>query len=131
MKQRRDMPPAMGGTSLLVSFAVLLLTVLALLCLSQSRAEQNRAEASAQAVAEFYAADMEAEKILARLRSGESVPGVREEQGICFYSCPVSAVQTLYVEVEKDTWTILRWETVVHPEQPNEALPVWAGQKED
>ncbi|MDE6259259.1 MAG: hypothetical protein K2M42_00085 [Oscillospiraceae bacterium] len=69
-------PPALGGSSLLVAFAVLALTVFALLSLSTVRADVRLADASAQAVADYYAADCAAQEILARLRNGEAVEGV-------------------------------------------------------
>ena len=55
-------PPAVGGVSLLVVFAVLCLTVFALLSLSTVRADARLSEASAQSVADYYAADCEAQK---------------------------------------------------------------------
>lgn len=70
-------PPALGGSSLLVAFAVLALTVFALLSLSTVQADVRLADASAQAVSDYYAADCEAQEILARLRSGETVEGLK------------------------------------------------------
>ena len=127
MKKHDAVPPFLGGTSLLVSFGVLLLTLLALLSLNQVWAERNRSEASEKAVAEYYAADIEAEKILAMLRSGVEVEGAVNINGIWHYSCPISQDQTLWVKVDGETWEILRWEAVAHPEAPGEALPVWEG----
>ncbi|MBD5133272.1 MAG: hypothetical protein HDT38_02190 [Clostridiales bacterium] len=69
-------PPALGGSSLLVAFAVLALTVFALLSLSTVRADVRLADASAKAVEDYYAADVKAQEILARLRNGETVEGV-------------------------------------------------------
>lgn len=69
-------PPALGGSSLLVAFAVLALTVFALLSLSTVQADVRLADASAQAVEDYYAADCQAQEILARLRNGETVEGV-------------------------------------------------------
>ena len=46
-------PPALGGISLLVVFAVLCLTVFALLSLSTVRADERRSDASAQAVTNY------------------------------------------------------------------------------
>lgn len=69
-------PPALGGSSLLVAFAVLALTVFALLSLSTVKADVRLADASAKAVEDYYAADTKAQEILARLRAGETVEGV-------------------------------------------------------
>ena len=46
-------PPAVGGVSLLVVFAVLCLTVFALLSLTTVRADVRLADASAQAVSDY------------------------------------------------------------------------------
>ena len=127
MKKERFSPPAVGGTSLLVSFAVLLLTMLALLSLSQARSDRRLAEKTAENVRAYYAADLEAQKTYARLRSGEDVPGVTETGGRWCCSFPITQYQTLFVEIDPVTLEVLRWQTISHPEAPNENLPVWAG----
>ena len=66
MDERRDsFPPAVGGSSLLVIFAVLCLTVFALLGLATVQANSRLSDASAQTVSGYYAADCQAETILA------------------------------------------------------------------
>lgn len=128
-KAERLSPAAVGGSSLLVIFAVVCLTVLALLSLSTALAEKRMAEGAHRAVIAWYEADLEAERIFARLRNGECVPGVVEEAGLCRYSCPVSDYQQLEVELQKtaEGWTVLRWQAVAYPEAVNETLPVWNG----
>ena len=129
MKRERMTAPAIGGSSLLVIFAVLCLTVFALLSLSTAQAEKRLADAAAQSVTDYYAADLEAEKIFARLRLGEVVDGVRIDGGCYRYECPISESQTLEVELEKTehTWHILRWQVIAHSGPVSEALPVWDG----
>ena len=130
MKRREKIAaPAVGGSSLLVAFAVLCLTVFALLALTTARAEKRLSDQAAQAVADYYRADLEAERIFARLRAGESVPGVQEEQGIYRYHCPVSRNQTLWVELGRsgDCWRVIRWQTTASSEEINQNLPVWDG----
>jgi hypothetical protein len=68
--------PAIGGSSLLVIFAVLCMTVFALLSLRTAQAEKQVADAAAQGVRQYYAADLQAQEIYARLRAGETVSGV-------------------------------------------------------
>ena len=85
MKHHRISPPAIGGSSLLVSFALLALTVFALLSLSTVQAEKRMADAAAQSVTDYYAADLEAERIFARLRSGETVAGVAVDGNVYRY----------------------------------------------
>ena len=53
-------PPAIGGASLLAVFAVLCLTVFVLLSLTTVEADRRLAEAAAQAVTDYYAADCQA-----------------------------------------------------------------------
>lgn len=128
-RKERISPPAIGGSSLLTIFAVLCLTVFALLSLSTVQAEKRLSDAAAEAVTAYYEADLEAERIFAKLRAGEKVPGVRQQDGRVMYTCPVSESQTLVVELEKteDTWTILRWQAVAQPGEIHETLPVWDG----
>lgn len=130
MKQKTAFsPPAIGGSSLLVIFTVLCMTVFALLSLSTSLAQQRLADASIQAVTAYYEADLQAEEILARLRNGELPAGVEESGGIFRYTCPISRNQWLMVEVRRrsDGWQVLRWQAVALPEAADPALPVWDG----
>ena len=82
-------PPALGGISLLVVFAVLCLTVFALLSLSTVRADQRLSDASARAVQAYYAADCQAQEILARLRFGETPEEVWTDGTLCGYAVPI------------------------------------------
>ena len=100
MDERRDsFPPAVGGSSLLVIFAVLCLTVFALLGLATVQANSRLSDASAQTVSGYYAADCQAETILAQLRSGTVPEGVSVRGDVYSYTCPISDTQTLQVEV--------------------------------
>ncbi len=54
----RFSPPMVGGSSLLIIFAVLCLTVLAMLSLSTARNNDQLSRASADSVAAYYAADV-------------------------------------------------------------------------
>lgn len=75
--ERKDSaPPMTGGSSLLVIFSVLCLTVFALLALSTAQADGRLGEAAAEAVKDYYRADTEAQTVLAKLRSGEVPEGV-------------------------------------------------------
>lgn len=129
-------PPAVGGSSLLVVFAVLCLTVFALLSLSTVRADVRLADASAQAVADYYAADCRAQEILARLRNGERPEGVAfSGSGLLYadYAVPISETQELQVQVllrgmADAEYTILRWQAVpVGDWEIDEGLDLWDG----
>lgn len=123
-------PPLVGASSLLVIFAVLCLTVFALLSISTVRADQRLSDHAAEAVEEYYTADCAAEEILARLRAGERPEGVGEEKGVYTYARPISDTQTLVVEVAVDgaQYTILRWQAVSAADwKADDTLPVWSG----
>jgi hypothetical protein len=128
-KTHRMSAPAIGGSSLLVIFAVLCLTVFALLSLSTAQAEKRMSDASAQALTAYYAADLEAEQIFARLRAGENVPGVQENAGLYSYSCPISEYQVLEVGLEnkENIWRVCRWQVIARSGAVSETLPVWNG----
>ena len=130
-KQHSFSPPPVGGCSLLVIFAVLTLNVFALLGLSTVQAEQRLAQASAQAVSDYYAADLQAEQLFSRLRSGEIPPQVQHKDGTYRYACPITQQQTLMVELQfsADEWQVLRWQAVTLPQgsTADELLNVWDG----
>lgn len=124
---------ALGGSSLLMVFGVLCLTVFALLCLSSVQAEWRLSQAAANSAAAYYDAENEAEEIFARLRLGEPVPGVEEKDGIHRYSCPISENSRLEVTLSKkgENWMVLRWQVVTEVKERAEAyLPLWTGGQE-
>lgn len=133
-------PPALGGSSLLVAFAVLALTVFALLSLSTVQADVRLADASALAVTDYYAADCQAQEILARLRNGEMPVRVSSHSydswhtGTRYtYAVPISDTQELQVEVilYGTDYEILRWQAVPIGEwEPDDHLGVWIGEEE-
>lgn len=131
--KKTDAPAPVGGSSLLVIFAVLCLAVFAVLSLSSVRAEGRLSEASAEAVRAYYLADCEAEEILAQLRAGNVPDGVTTEGNRYRYECVVSDTQKLSVEVEADgdAYRILRWQTeAVGQWQAEDELQVWDGSTE-
>ena len=71
MSQERVKLPAVGGSSLLVIFTVLCLTIFALLGLETVRADCRLTDAAAQSVASYYSADAQAESIVSVLRTGQ------------------------------------------------------------
>ena len=137
MDENRSSPPAVGGSSLLVMFAVLCLVIFALLSLSTMTADVSLSQRSAQAVAEYYAADWEAERILALLRQGQVLESVEEsaaEDGTVSYryAVEISGTQELRVQVDFDKdrihYDIAQWQQVSTGDwQPEEELPVYTG----
>ena len=130
---RKEAPPAVGGSSLLIIFAVLCLTIFALLSLSTVQADRRMAEASLNASRSYYEADTKAEQILALLRQGELPDGVIKDNDVYRYRCEVSDVQALEVEVRVNgaTYQVLRWQLVSTAEwETDDSLNVWNGSME-
>lgn len=127
----RFSPPALGGVSLLAAFAILCLTVFALLSLSTVQADRRLADASAQSVADYYAADCRAQQILAQLRQGETPQGVEQEGSIFRYTTPISETQLLSVAVRLTgrDYEILEWQAGSASQwQADDSLDVWDGE---
>ena len=114
MRKTRSIAPLPGAGSLLTMFSVLCLTVFALLSISTVRTQQTLSDAAFAAVEGYSAADAAAEEVLARLRSGEIPDGVREQDGVYRYACPISDTAELEVEVKVSgaEYTVLRWQAV-------------------
>ncbi|MBR2852660.1 MAG: hypothetical protein IKB91_09800 [Anaerotignum sp.] len=129
-KKQRLSVPVVGGSSLLVIFAVLCMTVFALLSLSTVLADGRLNQASVEAVSAYYTADTQAEEIFARVRQGELPEEVTEKNGIYTYSCPISENQALQVELQKTAagWKVLRWQAVVTAEWEEDTLNLWDGE---
>ena len=127
-KDPRFSPPAVGGSSLLTIFAVLLITIFALLCLSTVQAERRLSDHAARSVTGYYRADNEAECIFAQLRSGHVPPQVVRTGDTYRYTCPISGGQVLYVELFRtgETWEVLRWQAMATVQLPeDQTLPLW------
>ena len=134
-------PPALGGASLLVIFAVLALTIFALLSLSTVRAHGRLSEASAQAVQDYYAADCKAQECLARLRTGEdaqdmgvitistTISDYSNRRGtIYYYTVPISDTQELQVAVRVNgtDYEVLRWQAAPIGEwETDDGMELW------
>lgn len=121
--------PAVGGSSLLVIFSVLCLVILALLTLTTAQAEKRLSDSNLSACTTYYEADRHAEEIFARLRAGQMPEGVQRIDDHYHYSIPITAYQSLQVQLQhQDGWQVLRWQTVVtsYPDI-DETLPVWNG----
>ena len=128
MNRKTKLSVPIGGSSLLVIFSVLCLTVFALLVLATVKANDRMSSESIQAVTEYYKADLEAEQILGELRAGRKVAGVTEKDGLYVYSCEISDTQVLSVvaQVEGENYTIYQWKAVSSKQwSPEEYIKVW------
>jgi len=131
MSQERVKLPAVGGSSLLVIFTVLCLTVFALLGLETVRANCRLTDAAADSVASYYAADAQAESIVALLRTGEIPDYVLQDEDVCTFACTAGDTQALVVSVRivGDDYEILSWQSVPSAEwQAADSLNVWSGE---
>ena len=136
-KRETFSPPAVGGISLLVAFAVLCLTVFALLSLATVQADRRLADSAVQGVADYYAADCKAQETLARLRNGETPVEAESHsydswhRGTRYtYAVPISDSQELDVEVivDGEEYEILRWQAQYTGEwETVEGLDLWDG----
>lgn len=152
-EKKKTAPPAVGGSSLLTVFAVLALTVFALLSLSTVKADVRLADSAARAVTDYYAADCRAQEILARLRNGEKPEGVTFQAGtvkvlrtepdtpgfdrqdvpvhIAEYAVPISETQELQVEVllQGADYEVVRWQAASSVEwMGSDSFTVWDGE---
>lgn len=131
MKQKRRISiPAFGGSSLLVIFAVLCLTLFALLGLSSAQASERMNRAAVESVTAYYAADFEAERTLALLRQGSVPENVQKEGNIYSWSCPLTERQRLEIEVrlEGAEYEVLQWQLVSSTQWVADgSLNVWQG----
>ncbi len=121
--KERILLPAIGGSSLLVIFAVLCLTIFALLGLGTVQAGGRLSDASMEAVQAYYAADCEAEARLAALRAAHST-------GLWSYQVPVTETQALAVTVsiQGDSYEILQWQLTPTIQWENDdSITVWDG----
>ena len=109
---------SVGASSLLTVFASLCLIIFSLLALATAQADERISIASAQAAADYYAAECKAQEVLLELREGRQPLGVLEADGVYSYECFISEKRCLHVEVmvEGSDYKILRWQ--VKGEQP-------------
>lgn len=115
MKSKNKLcPPTIGGSSLLVTFAVLCLTTFTLLALSTAKADSRLSNTSIQAVINYYNADFQAETIFAQLRQEKLPEQVSVQGNLYTFTCSISDTQNLLVELrkEKESWSIVRWQAV-------------------
>ena len=119
-----------GGSALMMIFAVLCLTVFAVLSLSTAKAGERLSEGSRNAVVNYYEADAEAERILSALRKGDLPDGVETDGSVYAYCVPIDGRQSLFVEVmiNGTDYTVLRWQAAVEDSMiEEEPQNLWDG----
>lgn len=129
-RRRLPLPAPVGGSALLVIFAVLCLTTFAMMSLATIQADRRLTGAAADAVGAYYSADTRAEEILARIRGGEIPAGVAVSGQIYTYSIRISGTQKLQVKIrmEGKAYAVLEWRAVSTAKwKPDDTLRVWDG----
>lgn len=132
MKKKTLPLSPVGAGSLLAAFAILCLTVFALLSLTTAHREQRLSDSAHRAVTGYYEADYQAQEIFARLRNGELPAQVRLSDDIYSYQIPISRYNRLEVALKETGagWSILRWQLVAETPEEDQPLGVWAKQEE-
>jgi hypothetical protein len=127
--EKLDSVPAIGGTSLLVIFSVLCLTVFSLLTLTTAHSQKRLSDSTAEACAAYYEADRQAEEIFALLRSGQTHPQVHRDGSDYTYSVPITQHQSLLVRLRHNqSWQVLCWQAAVTTAPiHNQPLSLWDG----
>lgn len=99
MERKLKMSVGIGGPSIIMIFVVLCLTTLGALSLMTANAEWKLTNKSAEAATDYYAADNEAEEILASADASLQA-GLPLDAEV--FSIPVSDTQNLVMELESD-----------------------------
>lgn len=128
-----------GAVSLVMIFAVLCMTVFAVLTLSTAVGESKLAQATAQHTVDYYTADAQATEIAAALDGGsrqETVEGIdiiytQSENGMqASFAVPAGENQSLSVVLllQNQSYDILKWELNYSGDwQADQSIAVWDG----
>lgn len=147
MSNKNSTGVSVGSISLLVIFLVLCMSIFAVLSLTTAKAELRLSEKSAQAIKDYYAADLICMERIQRLQDlldqGAGSSGIVAEtmvfggtaairDGIVHieFSQPIMDGQDLRVElaVANGNVSIVGWKSVdVGPWEPDYSLNVWEG----
>jgi len=134
---RRSRHGACAGVAMVMTvFAVLCLTILAVLSLTTADQEWELAKKTAASVTAYYAADTRAAEIYDKLCAG-GVPDegttFSSDGGGIAYRVPIDDRQNLEVRLVRDgeSWRVAAWQAVDTGDwQPDGNLNVWAGPDE-
>jgi len=129
-----------GSASIILVFAVLCLTIFALISLTAANVDKTMLDISSKVINEYYEADTLAECILAEILDSAIVPdsvygidiSTERSAGTEYieFSCPVSDTKLLHVKVELsgDSYDILQWNVEdIGLWEADDRLNVWLG----
>lgn len=123
-----------GGSMLMTIFAVLCLTLFAVLTLHTALAGQRLRQDAHAAEQAYFEADAQANRILAALRRGEACEdAILLENGALQYTVPMDHDRVLTVQVilHDGSYRILSWQQgSLAPWTPEESISVWSGTEE-
>ena len=137
---RFQMP--LGTSSLIMTFAILCMTIFCVLALLTANREMVLAKKSAQNVERYYAADVIAEQITEELialsRFGEDIPGeindvalylsVENGRRIVRFLSPMDDVRAIELGIDCDQSQVLFSRIVrIADWTPDNSIPVWDG----
>lgn len=97
MERKLKMSVGIGGPSIIMIFVILCLTTLGALSLMTANADWNLTKKTAEAVTDYYAADNEAEEILASADASLKAGRPLDTE---VYSIQVSGTQNLIMELK-------------------------------
>jgi len=132
-----------GITSVVMLFAVLCLTLLAVLSLTTANQEWELANRSADAVTAYYAADSRASAVCdavqtADVRDGDVVQdvtvSVSADGSELSYSVPIDEKQALQVRLARSGggWRVAAWQAAdAGTWSADQSLDVWSGSEEE
>lgn len=104
--------PVSGGGSLLVVFAVLCVVTFAMLGLASVQADKRLQGSVSGMPAAYYAADVEANRVLASIREGEYPKFVERDGDAYSWEIPVTDELSLFCEArvgQGGAYEILEW----------------------
>lgn len=130
-----------GSASIILVFAVLCLTIFALISFTAANVDRSMSEISLKTAKEYYEADTLAECILAEILEAEIMPETVRGVDIItewdafadyvMFSCPVSETKSLFVKVAMyiDSYDIIAWQMQEAGEwETDGGLSVWTGE---
>lgn len=121
-----------GAASLIAAAVILAITAFAAMCLATASADARILTRELNADAAWYAADAEANMIIAQIRTGNIPENVSYDNNHYAFTVSIDNDRDIAVELEikpDQTYTILRYQTVrSNAWDPDESIAVWTGE---
>ncbi|MBR6739886.1 MAG: hypothetical protein IKM04_02310 [Clostridia bacterium] len=111
MNRKKVFPTPFGVCSVAVILCAVALAVFSVLALSSASANRRLSEVSAQSIRARAEAELEADRILALIRSGEPPEGVKAEENGYSFTVDCDGVSALSVKVDTNG-SIILWQLI-------------------